>query len=253
MKMEFIFWFFYLVRKSFTGKLAGKRLQRARQRALAKIAAFGLLSVISMSIFLTSLAGEANAQGPIRVACVGDSITQYSGYPADLQALLGENYTVGNFGVSGSAVSLQADKPYMRQPAFWEALDSQPDIIVIMLGTNDANVQTYQDVNNFSTNYAKLISQFLLLPGDQKIVIVEPPPILENNLNLTETNLYSGIIPQIEKVANDLSLPTVNVHTALGNYTEYFGDGVHPNGEGANLIANQISSAITSMFDGSNG
>jgi acyl-CoA thioesterase I len=218
---------------------------------LTKLAAFLIVSIISMVAFFGFLAGEANAQGPIRVACVGDSITQYSGYPEDLQALLGNSFTVDNFGVSGSAVSMQAEKPYMRQPAFWEALDSQPDVVVIMLGTNDANTQTYQDVNNFSTNYAELIRQFQLLPGDQKIVLVDPPPILENNLNLTDTNLSGGIIPQIEKVANDLSLPTVNVHTALGNYTEYFGDGVHPNGDGANLIANQIGSAITQIVDNS--
>ena len=220
---------------------------------LTKLAAFLIVSIISMVAFFGFLAGEANAQGPIRVVCIGDSITQYSGYPEDLQALLGNNFTVDNFGVSGSAVSMQAEKPYMRQPAFWEALDSQPDVVVIMLGTNDANTQTYQDVNNFSTNYAELISQFQLLPGDQKIVLVDPPPILENNLNLTDTNLSGGIIPQIEKVANDLSLPTVNVHTALGNYTEYFGDGVHPNADGANLIANQIGIAVTSIFDDSNG
>ncbi len=220
---------------------------------LTKLAAFLIVSIISMVAFFGFLAGEANAQGPIRVACVGDSITQYSGYPEDLEALLGNNFTVDNFGVSGSAVSMQAEKPYMRQPAFWEALDSQPDVVVIMLGTNDANTQTYQDVNNFSTNYAELISQFQLLPGDQKIVLVDPPPILENNLNLTDTNLSGGIIPQIEKVANDLSLPTVNVHTALGNYTEYFGDGVHPNADGANLIANQIGITVSSIFDDSSG
>jgi lysophospholipase L1-like esterase len=205
-----------------------------------------------MSIFVTSLAGEANAQGPIRVACIGDSITQYSGYPADLQALLGENYTVGNFGVSGSAVSLQSDKPYIRQAAFWKALDFQPDIIIIMLGTNDANSQTYQDIDNFSSNYARIVSQFLELPGDQKIVLVDPPPILQNNLNLTDTNLSGGIIPQIEKVANDLSLPTIDIHSALSNYSEYFGDGVHPNGEGASIIANQIGNALTPTFDDSN-
>ena len=39
-----------------------------------------------------------SASEPIRVACVGDSITAVSGYPSDLQSMLGNNYTVGNFG-----------------------------------------------------------------------------------------------------------------------------------------------------------
>jgi lysophospholipase L1-like esterase len=204
-----------------------------------------------MLIFFAVLAGDVNAQGPIRIACVGDSITQYSGYPTYLQALLGENYNVGNFGVGGSAVSLLSEKPYMRQHAFWRALDFHPDIVIIMLGTNDANAETYQDIGNFSFNYEKLINKFLELPGDQKILLVDPPPILENNLNLTETNLADGIIPQIEKVANDLNLPTINVHLALTNYSEYFGDGVHPSTEGANIIANEIGNALIPIVDDS--
>lgn len=41
---------------------------------------------------------------PTRVACVGDSITAITGYPSDLQSLLGPNYSVKNFGVNGSTV-----------------------------------------------------------------------------------------------------------------------------------------------------
>ena len=42
-----------------------------------------------------------------RVACLGDSITQMTGYPADLQTLLGNSSIVGNFGVSGSNSEFQ--------------------------------------------------------------------------------------------------------------------------------------------------
>ena len=210
-----------------------------------------ILTIISVITLFAFLAGEANAQGSIRVACVGDSITQYSGYPEDLQALLGKNYTVGNFGVSGSAVSPLSEKPYMKQYAFWKALNFQPDIVVIMLGTNDANIKTYQDIENFSANYEKIINQFQGLPGDQKILLVNPPPILQNDLNLTDTNLVGGVIPQIEKVANNLSLPTVNVYSALTNCSEYFGDGVHPNAEGANIIASEIGNVLVPITDDS--
>ena len=44
-----------------------------------------------------------------RVACLGDSITQTTGYPADLQALLGNSSVVGNFGVSGSSVNFESE------------------------------------------------------------------------------------------------------------------------------------------------
>jgi len=74
-----------------------------------------------------------------RVACIGDSITQGSGYPDRLQELLGSDYEVGNFGVDGSTVSQETAMPYMRQDKFIDAMEFKPDIVIIMLGTNDAN------------------------------------------------------------------------------------------------------------------
>jgi hypothetical protein len=50
------------------------------------------------------------AAAPIRVSCVGDSITAGScssktnGYPAVLQGVLGSNYVVGNYGNSGKTM-----------------------------------------------------------------------------------------------------------------------------------------------------
>lgn len=91
-----------------------------------------------MAMFQILNVEPMDLRDPIRVACVGDSITQGSGYPAKLQVLLGTNYSVGNFGVSGSTVTLNSTKPYMNQTAFEKAQQFQPKVVVIMLGTNDA-------------------------------------------------------------------------------------------------------------------
>ena len=51
----------------------------------------------------------------IRVACVGDSLTQNTEYPIDLWALLGfSNYTLENFGVGETTVTLSSQTPYMN-------------------------------------------------------------------------------------------------------------------------------------------
>ncbi|HEX6984910.1 MAG TPA: GDSL-type esterase/lipase family protein, partial [Planctomycetaceae bacterium] len=71
-------------------------------------------------------ADPADQDGPIRVACVGDSITFGSGveerernsYPAVLGRLLGERYEVRNFGVSGATLQKRGDKPYWTLDAF---------------------------------------------------------------------------------------------------------------------------------------
>jgi len=222
------------------------RMTRTKKALLALGIAILIISLSFIVLFLGSLGIGTKPANLIHVACIGDSITELSGYPVDLQAMLGDSYTVGNFGVSGSTVRLNSDTPYMKQSAFQEAMAFQPSIVVIMLGTNDAHKTTYESIENFQADYRRLISAYQELESNPQIWLVTPPPIFENELNLNETNLEQDVIPQIEQVANELDLPTIDVNTALMSYPEYFGDGVHPSSEGAMLIASEINQAITS-------
>src|SRR5689334_724667 len=85
----------------------------------------------------------ADYKAPVNVACIGDSITQGSGaakgqsYPSQLQAMLGDQWKVGNFGVSGRTLLKKGDYPYWKENAYQDALKSAPDVVIIMLGTND--------------------------------------------------------------------------------------------------------------------
>ena len=69
----------------------------------------------------TRLVTLTAAEEPIKVACIGDSITQGVGadrgksYPDQLQALLGEKYKVGNFGVSARTLLQKGDNPYRKE------------------------------------------------------------------------------------------------------------------------------------------
>jgi acyl-CoA thioesterase-1 len=190
------------------------------------------------------------AAKPIRVACVGDSITEGSGYPFKLRLLLGSDYVVGNFGVSGSTVSLNSSKPYMYESKFQDAIDFHPDIVVIMLGTNDANAQISQNEESFQTDYSQLVSAFERLDGKQLIWVVKSPPIFTANSSYNNSYLERNVLPQIDKVADQMNLPTVDMYNALGNHSDFFADGVHPDDNGASLIALNVYDAIT-LPDGS--
>jgi lysophospholipase L1-like esterase len=218
-----------------------------------------LLAIGAIIIILTSgfaayyvLASKTNARH-IRVACVGDSITEGSGYPDKLRTLLGSDYLVGNFGASGSTVSLNSEKPYMNQSKFQEAMDFHPDIVVIMLGTNDANLNLSRYDESFEDDYGKLVTAFQNLEGDQKILVVKSPPIFNNSLNLNNTYLSNNEFAHIDNLANQMNLYTVNVNDDFGNNPNYFYDGVHPTIEGAHLIAADIYDNIISVWqDNSN-
>jgi lysophospholipase L1-like esterase len=222
-------------------------------RTQRTVLAVGDVILIGASVFVLLFLG-AHGTTPtrgslIRVACVGDSITEGSGYTEALQKMLGADYCVGNFGVSGSTALLISDRPYVNQTECLRSKVFQPAIVIIMLGTNDAKTNIHHSIGNFSTDYKKLISEYQALPSSPEIWLVTPPPILENELDLKDLHLDLEIIPQIQQVANELDLPTIDVNTALAASTEYFFDGVHPNNVGAACIAATISQAITFNSD----
>jgi lysophospholipase L1-like esterase len=217
-----------------------------------KLLSIGIIMAIVASLFMASFYVKTvkSESGPIRVACVGDSITERSWYPVKLRLLLGDNYTVANFGVSGSTVSLDSKIPYMNQTEFQMAIQFQPDIVIIMLGTNDANPEITQNETNFEADYTQLVTSFERLEGEQLIWVVKSPPICTNNSNYNNTYLTNTVIPHIDDLANQMNLPTIDINSAFGNHSDYFADGVHPNIEGADLIASHVYDAIT-LPDGS--
>ena len=84
-----------------------------------KKSTFLLMSVIALTLI-------ACKSEPVRVACVGDSITYGHGikdrlhdaYPGVLSSMLGEKYDVRNFGVSGTTTMMGTDMPYMNEQAY---------------------------------------------------------------------------------------------------------------------------------------
>ncbi len=158
--------------------------------------------------------------------------------------MLGTNYTVGNFGVVAATVLLNTNKPYINQSAFEEARNFKPNIVIVMLGTNDAQINNYLSIDEFKPDYEELINQMLASVNSSRIFLVKPPPIFMNTLNLNNTNLVEGVIPRIEQLAHEQGLPIIDVYNALINHSDYFADGVHPNYDGAKIIANEIYKAI---------
>jgi lysophospholipase L1-like esterase len=246
--------------QTFNHKSRDKRLRRQetemdakRKRILAVSIAILILAVSLIVVFSQSLASnnnDANSPDLARVACMGDSITNITGYPADLQALLGSGSKVGNFGYDGAAVNLQSDRTYYGSEQFRNARVSQPTTIVIMLGTNDARTNLNGQSANFVHDYELMINSIISgihpFAGQPKIYLVLPPPVFQNNINLTSSIFTEQIIPKIRQVASDLGLPLIDVYTPLLNHSEDFSDGVHPNAEGAQIIADTIYQALKS-------
>lgn len=212
-----------------------------------KILLITLVAIVMVAILLsTALLVQTieNQENAVRVACVGDSITEGTGYPIDLWTLLGPNYIVGNFGVGGATVSVDSNSSYMSQAAFEVAQRFEPKIVIILLGTNDANCNLTESSSVFINSYVQLIDAFQGLASKPKIWIVEPPPIFNNSAGLSSEILNQTVIPEIEQVANQTHVSTINVNSVLADHPKYFSDGVHPNGDGAAIIAVTVYRAL---------
>jgi acyl-CoA thioesterase I len=201
-----------------------------------------MLAVLSLTVWF--LAAES---GTVRVACVGDSITEGSSYVHDLDGMLGLRYSVKNYGVGLASVSLATAKPYMNQSEFEEAKSFRPNIVVIMLGTNDAITWYQGSIGNFTVDYKQLISEFQALPSKPVVYLVVPPPIFSDSLGPNSTILEQQIIPQIHQIANETGLPLIDFHEELAAHPEFSSDGVHPTSEGSKFIAGKVFEAIKKL------
>jgi acyl-CoA thioesterase I len=206
-----------------------------------------LLAIILISSFMTiiPLSEENNLPRSIRVACVGDSITAGTEYPNDLQQLLGENFTVRNFGVGGTTVLTSSNHTYMYQLEYQEAISFHPDIVLIMLGTNDANPRYYNRIQYFVGTYEQLISVFQR--EQARIWLLKPPPIFNDGFGPTEKNLVTGVMPRIQQVADELGLPTIDIYPLLIDHPNFFWDGLHPDWQGARIIANAVYQELSNL------
>ncbi len=213
------------------------------------IVALSLTVVFSENLATHSVNDPSNKL--TRIACLGDSITNITGYPEQLQSLLGNGSVVGNFGVNGATVNLNSNNPYFYDLTYRDARNFLPTAVIVMLGTNDARTDNYLKISSFIANYERMLNRTQRWNSTLQIFLVIPPPIFNNTLDLNSTSYMNGIIPRIKQVARDLSLPLIDVYSPLLNHPEYFPDGVHPNNQGAQIMAKTIYATINSNPKGS--
>ena len=193
---------------------------------------------------------NARAAEPIKVACVGDSITQGVGaqrgksYPAQLQGLLGDGYKVGNFGVSARTLLKKGDFPYWNEKKYQDALAMEPAIVVIMLGTNDTKPQNWKFEAEFEADYRELVKSFQSLKSKPRVFVCRPVPVPGmGNYGINEENIQKEI-PRLDALAKALGCGVIDMHAALAKFPEMLPDRVHPNTAGAGEMAKAAAKAI---------
>jgi lysophospholipase L1-like esterase len=180
----------------------------------------------------------------IRMVCLGDSITQAGAYVSALQTALGKQWVVTNLGNSGATLLKKGDKPYSRLPQFAQAIQFKPDVVTIMLGTNDSKPGNWSNKAEFEADYKSMIDD--LKKANRKVVIYccVPPPAGGNKWSINGTVIKDEVGPLVRKVAKDTGCYVIDLQEPLTG-KNVIPDGVHPNVDGHKLMAASIYQALT--------
>ena len=201
------------------------------------------------------------AQKKIKVACVGNSITygytlpdrETNAYPAKLQKMLGDDYVVGNFGKSGATLLNKGHRPYMQQEEYHKAIDFAGDIVVIHLGINDTDPRDWPNYRDFFIqDYRALIDSFRVANSRCRILIARLTPIADRHLRFESgtRDWHDEIQLAIENIAKYAGVQLIDFHAPLYPYPFMLPDAVHPNVEGAEILAKTVYEGITGDFGG---
>jgi len=238
-------------------------------------------------------ASRPSAVRPTRISCVGDSLTVVGSpgmtYPEQLQRILGDAYVVTELGNSGHTMlknglcgdsnGCQGNCSYWGTDTFRAALQSEPDIVTIMLGTNDAKHCNFDTVPadwhdpkcvgcpvqghgySFESDYRDMIRMFKALPTKPRVFVAVPPPLFPPNpFNMSAhviNEVYPVLIREIAREADGV----IDAWSALGGadpvrlrepYGGHCGsmkelctvDGCHPKDAGLGVIARTFAWTI---------
>lgn len=209
------------------------------------------------TLFLLLLAA-APCAAITKVACIGASITyghgidqrEQNSFPAQLQQLLGKEYTVSNYGVNGTTLLRKGNNPYWNTPQYQAALASLPDIVVIDLGGNDSKLINRVRLGEYEQDYYELIQSLKQLSSHPRIVLLLPiPSYLTDTAQIYDRVIVKDIIPRIQRVAYTERVEVVDMHSLFVDKANLMPDKIHPNAEGAGIYARRLSELITAKRD----
>lgn len=204
----------------------------------------------SLSLLLVLLCAALMGQSQVKVACVGNSITENRGiavgekYPDVLQTLLGNGCEVRNYGLGGRTLLKKGDHPYWNEGKYSDVLEWQPDVVIIKLGTNDSKPQNWKYKDEFAGDYAAFIQSFRQLPSKPLVYVCFPVPVMEDKWGITDSIVKNEVTPIVRAVAKKAHVKTIDLYAPFVGRGGLFYDGIHPNADGCRLMGETIHGVI---------
>ena len=202
------------------------------------------LIFLAISSFLSSCSSDF-----VKVACVGDSITEgmtivmqsEDAYPAQLDKMLPPEFEVLNLGRSSTTMMRNGNFPYWTAKEFSDVFRFHPDVIVVKLGTNDSKLSQW-DADAFRRSYQSMIDTFYTIVPKPEIILCLPVPPQQTRWEITDSVVANCVVPAIRDIAEANQLELIDLYNAVGHNPQLFSrDGIHPNVDGAKVIAEEVA------------
>ena len=215
-----------------------------------------MIKKITTLLFLALICFSANAV--VNIACVGASITEgafiqdkkHDSFPGQLQGLLGEDYQVTNYGVGGCTMLKKGDTPYWNTKQYQQALNSNPDIVFIDLGGNDAKLINRSYLNEINIDCQEMITAFQQLPSHPRVIVLLPVvSFVTDTTGIWDPVIVHKIIPGLRQAAYEKGVEVLDLHPLLLDYEKLMPDKIHPNKEGSAIMAKRLYESVIQARD----
>ena len=157
--------------------------------------------------------------------------------------MLGDGWDV-RFGHDGVTAQKDSGRPYWKMPEFEASNAFEPNIVILMLGTNDA-ASVDERRKNFAGDFLALVHHYKALPSKPQVIVMTPPPLMPGREDSRMNNLKNGLSPHIRRIAKEEGLVLVELQELprLADPALY-PDKVHPNSDGARIVAECVRDAM---------
>ncbi len=207
----------------------------------------------------------------IHVACIGDSITygtnsddpSMQNYPVYLQRMLGYEYYVEKYGAPGHSLIETDTSSFLKHTYFKQSASKKPDVVLVMLGTNDCRSQKWEDSaykdwsdparkEAFVSSGQKLIDAYRSANEDVQIIFATCPMVPQDAWLASDWT--SRIVrygnPLIRSLAEENGCPVIDVFSYSREHSEMFdgGDGLHPQNEKYGILAEGIYGMVKDII-----
>lgn len=157
--------------------------------------------------------------------------------------MLGPRWEVRNFGLGGGTLLSFGDYPYLslKLP---DVLAYAPDVVVVLLGTNDSKPRHWYYQKEVERDYRQLLGALQGVEPAPRIWVCLPPPAFPGQWGIDDQRLRE-MQPRIRRVAQKMRVPLIDLYTPFVGRPERFPDQIHPDEKASQEIAQHIYRALT--------